>query len=307
MATRTFGWVQDPGKIENLRKTVEIFDRGSSTYQELIENRIPTLVQEQDGRNRFLSELSRIPLKLKYIDLVGTAFNPRSESRCNGILQAAIKGQRRAFIGDWPADNFLRWAHSLGFIQFDKNTDCFSITEVGLQYVKTKPGTFDEAGILAQAFLSYPPVMRVLNLLADGSHLTKFEIGGQLGFVGEDGFTSLPQNILVRSLCQTEDSKARSKMLTDWDGTSDKYARMIAGWLKQLGWVTQSEKWAVADLGTSNTSTLFVKPIQLRLQGCKREEGDWELISEVGFQRTFTGRCWLPKEKIGIIFEHDVP
>ena len=165
---------------------------------------------------------------MKYTNLVGTAFNPRSESRCNGILQAAIKGQRREFIGDWPADNFLRWAHALGFIQFDKNADCFSITEVGLQYVTTKPGTSDETEILSQAFLSYPPVMRVLNLLADGSHLTKFEIGKQLGFVGEDGFTSLPQNILVRSLCQTENSSDRSKMLTDWDGTSDKYARMIA-------------------------------------------------------------------------------
>ena len=119
MATRTFGWVQDPGKIENLRKTVEIFDRSSSTYQELIENRIPALVQEQDERDRFLSELSRIPLKLKYTDLVGTSFKPRSKSHRNGILQAAIKGQRREFIGDWPADNFLRWAHALGFIQFD--------------------------------------------------------------------------------------------------------------------------------------------------------------------------------------------
>ena len=39
MATRTFGWVQDSGKIENLRKTVEMFDRSSSTYQELIANR----------------------------------------------------------------------------------------------------------------------------------------------------------------------------------------------------------------------------------------------------------------------------
>ena len=249
MAMRTFGWVQDPGKIENLRKTVEIFDRSSSTYQELIENRIPALVQEQDERDRFLSELSRIPLKLKYTDLVGTSFKPRSKSHCNGILQAAIKGQRRAFIVDWSADNFLRWAHALGFIQFDKSTDRFSITEFGLQYVTTKPGTSDETEILSQAFLSYPPVMRVLNLLADGSHLTKFEIGKELGFVGEDGFTSLPQNILVRSLCQTEDSKARSKMLTDWDGTSDKYARMIAGWLKQMGWVTQSEKWAVANFG----------------------------------------------------------
>ena len=249
MAIRTFGWVQDPGKIENLRKTVEVFYHESPTYKELIETQIPTLVEEQDGRDRFLLELSRTPVKLKYKDLVGTAFKPRSQSRCNGILQAAIRGQKRPFIVDWPADNFLRWAHALGFIQYDVNADCFSITEFGLKYTKTQPETPSETEILSQAFLSYPPVMRVLNLLADGSHLTKFEIGRQLGFVGEDGFTSLPQNILVRSLAQTEDRKQRNKMLTDWDGTSDKYARMIANWLKHMGWVTQVEKQVLVTFG----------------------------------------------------------
>ena len=84
--------------------------------------------------------------------------------------------------------------------------------------------------------------MRVLNLLADGEHLTKFEIGRQLGFVGEDGFTNLPQNILVRSLAQIEDPKERNRMLTDWEGTSDKYARMIASWLQYMEWVEQVKK-----------------------------------------------------------------
>ncbi len=301
MATRTFGWVQDSGKIENLRKTVEMFDRSSSTYQELIANRIPALVQEQDGRDRFLSELRRIPLKLKYTNLVGTAFNPRSESRCNGILQAAIKGQRREFIGDWPADNFLRWAHALGFIQFDKNADCFSITEVGLQYVTTKPGTSDETEILSQAFLSYPPVMRVLNLLADGSHLTKFEIGKQLGFVGEDGFTSLPQNILVRSLCQTENSSDRSKMLTNWDGTSDKYARMIANWLKHMGWVTQAKKRVAATFGDERCEYLIPQAYVITAEGLQaRRRGlgtnirsrisksvFWEMLATKGKDRDY--------------------
>lgn len=267
MATRTFGWVQDPGKIGNLRKTVEVFDRESPTYQDLIDVRIPTLVEGQDGRDRFLAKLSRVPLRLKYADLVGTAFYPRSQSRCNGILQAAIKGQKRAFIGNWPADNFLRWGHALGFIRFDKNTDCFSITAAGLQYTKTTPGTSDEKEILAQAFLSYPLVMRVLNLLEDGSHLTKFEIGRKLGFIGEDGFTSLPQNILVRSLCQTENREERNKMLTDWDGTSDKYARMIASWLKYMGWVEQAKKWVVATFGEENFKYLIPQAYVITQEG----------------------------------------
>ena len=106
MASRTFGWIQDTGKIENLRKTVEVFDNESLVYQILIEEQIPTHVEEPDERDRFLYELSILPLKLKYVDLVGTAFKPRSQSRCNGILQAAIKGQRRPFIVDWAAESF---------------------------------------------------------------------------------------------------------------------------------------------------------------------------------------------------------
>ncbi len=242
MTTRTFGWIQDPGKIENLRRTVEVFYDQSPTYRELIDKLIPTLVEKRDGRDHFISELKRIPLKLKYKDLKGTTFKPRKDSRCNGIIQAAIKGQKREFILDWPADNFLRWAHALGFIQYDKNIDSFSITKFGLQYTQTQTGTTDEKEVLSQAFLSYPLVMRILNLLADGEHLTKFEIGRQLGFVGEDGFTNLPQNILVRSLAQIEDAKERNRMLTDWEGTSDKYARMIASWLQYMEWVEQVKK-----------------------------------------------------------------
>ena len=143
MKSRAFGWVQDPGKIENLRRTVEVFDDQSSTYHELINELIPTLIEERDGRNCFISELKRTPLKLKYTDLKGTAFTPRKDSRCNGIIQALIKGQKREFIGDWPADNFIRWAHVLGFIHYDSNIDSFSITKFGLQYTRTQTGTSD--------------------------------------------------------------------------------------------------------------------------------------------------------------------
>ena len=164
-----------------------------------------------------------------------------------------------------------------------------------------QPHTPDEKEILAQAFLSYPPVMRVLNLLADGSHLTKFEIGRQLGFVGEDGFTSLPQNILVRSLCQTEDSRVRSRMLTDWDGTSDKYARMIAGWLKQMGWLTQAKKRVPAIFGEERHEYLIPQAYLITAEGLQaRRRGlgtnirsripksvFWEMLATKGKDRDY--------------------
>ena len=317
MSTRTFGWIQDPGKIENLRKTVEVFDHQSPTYKILIGKQIPALVEKSDGRDRFLSEMSKIPVKLKYTDLVGTAFKPRSQSRCNGILQAAIKGQRREFIGNWPADNFLRWAHALGFTQYDSSEDSFSITELGLQYARAKPGNTDGSGlftqpnqqdtglsekeILSQAFLSYPPVMRVLNLLFNGSHLTKFEIGSQLGFVEEDGFTNLPQDILVIELAQTESAKDRRKMLANWDGTSDKYARMIAGWLEDMGWVKKEEKLVKVTLGNEVYEYAIPQSYRITADGLKARRGGlginiqkripknvfWEMLATKGKSRNY--------------------
>ena len=70
MKTRTFGWVQDSHLIAKLRTTVEVFNYGSPTHHALIEKQIPRLVTEQDRRDRFLVELSRKPLKLKFTDLV---------------------------------------------------------------------------------------------------------------------------------------------------------------------------------------------------------------------------------------------
>ena len=55
--------------------------------------------------------------------------SPRSAARCNGIVQAAVRGQMRPFIGDWPADNFVRWAHALGFLRYGYQGDAFELTE----------------------------------------------------------------------------------------------------------------------------------------------------------------------------------
>ena len=242
ITVRSFGWVQDPGKFENLKRVVGTFYYGSAVHQNLISSIIPNLVEERDGRNRFIDLLSVHPLKLQYKDLVGTSFYPRASARCNGIIQAVLPGQKRPFQGDWPADNFLRWAHALGLISYDYISDSFEITELGKRYVESIDNSDTEKEILAQALLSYPPVMRILNLLSDGSHLTKFELGKQFGFIGEDGFTTLPQNILLDSLSQITDTKEKNKMKTDWDGSADKYARMICAWLISLGWLIKEPK-----------------------------------------------------------------
>lgn len=245
---RALGWVQDPSNLASLCDVVAIFDKNSKKHKDLVNDIIPALVQKEDGQDRLIDALSAEPLKIKYSDLVGTAFTPRSASRCNGIIQATIKGQGRPFIGDWPADNFLRWAHCFGFIKYNYSDDTFEITENGLSLTHAKITTQilsdKEKELLIRAILAYPPAVRILTLLYEDSanHLTKFELGRQLGFSGEEGFTSMPQNILIRTLFNVDSNKEKSKIKADWEGSSDKYARMIATWLEKLGLVERVDK-----------------------------------------------------------------
>lgn len=92
------------------------------------------------GRNRLPDALKANPLKIKYIDLVGKSSKPRPIARCNGIIQATVNGQRRPFIGNWPADNFIRWAQCLGFIKYNYYDDTFEITETGLEFSNSQEG-----------------------------------------------------------------------------------------------------------------------------------------------------------------------
>ena len=249
MTERTFGWVQDPGDLRKLRRVVEVFCPDSEFHAKLTNAVIPNLIAAVDGRDEMLAAMRRRPLRLSYKNLVGSAFTPRASARCNGIIQAAIPGQRRPFVSDWPADNFVRWAHALGFVSWDEADDHFQATEAGVALSKTDAGSEDEYRVFADAMLSYPPAVRVVNLLAEsesdgkGAGMTKFEIGRRLGFQGEKGFTTISQNYLVREFCIAPPDEGK-KIKANWEGSADKYARMICAWLAQLKhpWVRKAAR-----------------------------------------------------------------
>lgn len=239
MVDRTFGWVQDPGNLTKLRRAVEVFCPDSQTHAELCDDLIPRLVEARDGRDDFLQAMGRNPLRLSYRELVGTGFIPRQNSRCNGIMQAALPGQKREFSLDWPTDNFVRWAHALGFIQWDADDDHFAATDTGIALSKTTLGSDAEYRLFADGLLSYPPAARVIGLLADAGAideggLTKFDIGERLGFQGEQGFTTISRDFFVKEYILAESAAIRKKMNWNWEGTADKYARMICSWLMKL-------------------------------------------------------------------------
>lgn len=298
---RTFGWIQNPSDFNKLKKTVQIFDHTSPVHVDLKENRIPRLVEERDGRDRFIDILNQVPLKIKYSDLVGTSFTPRGSGRCNGIAQAIIEGQGKEFTDNWSADGFVRWAHALGFIEYDYLEDAFSITRTGFDLSRTDNGSDGEKQVLIDAMLSYPPAVRVLDLLSSGEHLTKFDIGKKLGFSGESGFTSLPLNIMLQTLADSDLASEKAEIRQDWEGSSDKYARMIAGWLSKLGLVKKERKYFDVILGGLTHREYISHAFKITAEGLRhlrRAKGTssagriekrvyWEMFATKNLDRTY--------------------
>lgn len=192
MPSRTFGWIQDAGRLDQLRKAVEVLDIGMGEKIEVSKSRKP----------------------------IGKALN----------------------IGRWADENYTRFAQALGFIDYDRAGDDFSITKLGLDLLKTKPGSTQEQEIFEKGLLSYPPVTRILGLLINERHLTKFEIGKRLGFQGEKGFPTYAIELFVKEYAKAKTEKERNQIISNKESTADKYARMICHYLIQVAWVESVPK-----------------------------------------------------------------
>ena len=261
MANRTFGWIQNPSSTDTLRNILGLFVPESEFHNFMINERLPFLASahlfKTPGLYMQFQKILRAKKPIAYDVLKGQGAcgESRSKAKCSGLAQAAITGQqykeyivdgkkirtKKPYTDDWSADGFLRWAVSLGFLDYNYTDDTCSITESGVALVMARTPE-EKNSILGQAYLSYPPVCRVLGLLAEKGHMTKFEIGSQLGFTDEAGFTSFPQNIWVQAYEEATDDDEKKKLRSNTEGSSDKYARMICGWLEAIGWVAKKTK-----------------------------------------------------------------
>lgn len=260
---RTFGWVQNPGEISKLRKVVSCLCPGTKENAELLQKRLPLirhndLISDGDYK-KFIRLLSGRTFPYQDLKGKGPGKLGRRKALCTGLVQAMLDAQKyvtvtdmagknvninKPYVDDWTADGYLRWAVSVGFIDYDDEKDSCTVSAIGRKLASTAIGSDDEKRILGEAILTYPPALRVLSIIAANAPdaVTKFEIGAQLGFKGEMGFTSIPQEQYVAYFCEAPDSEEKKKVRSNMEGDSDKYARMIAGWLSQLGWVTKNSK-----------------------------------------------------------------
>ncbi len=186
MSKRTFGWIQDAGKLTNLKKVIKEF-----------------------------ALLDKI-----------------------GIIDSHKKISEILDIGRWANENYTRLAEALGFIEYDREYDTFSVSDLGIELISAKNSN-EENNIIKKALLTYPPACRILQLLLDEGHLSKFEIGEKLGFQNERGFLHYS---LENYIIEYDKAENKNKIVSNKESTVDKYARMIAGYLVEVGWANQIEK-----------------------------------------------------------------
>ncbi len=274
--SRTFGWIQDGGSFANLKRVINAIIPDSHLNRELRETMIPRFVPERFGQAELIEAITDnrcncVPYDLfkgygsskqlnieENISMFGYRIEQaqriverggRGNAACTGIAQIAIpaqkrlpNGQAKPYQGDWQAESFIRWGVSLGFIDYDPRNDTCKVSNLGIRFAESDNNSDEEKEIIGEALISYPPACRVLELLSQQNHLTKFEIGRQLGFIGEAGFTSVSQALYVGGISTAATSTEKEKIRRNFEGSSDKYARMIASWLCQIGWVARVGK-----------------------------------------------------------------
>ena len=286
MANRTFGWIQNPSSTDTLRDILGLFVPGSEFHTYMVNERLPLLASaglfKTPGLYMEFQKILRAnkPIAFDVLKGQGAGGESRAKAKCSGLAQAAVTGQqykeyivdgrkiriKKPYTDDWSADGFLRWAVSLGFLDYNYADDTCSITESGISLVLAKT-TKEKNAILGQAYLSYPPVCRVLGLLATKGHMTKFEIGSQLGFTDEAGFTSFPQNIWVQAYEESTDDDEKKTLRSDAEGSSDKYARMICGWLEAIGWVNKRPKTVKETFGSKTYTCVIASAFEITGSG----------------------------------------
>ena len=267
MRKRTFGWIQNPGDIHKLKKVTSIFLAGSQENLWLTQVRIPLLKNldliSEENYLLFLKVLKKPDEGIDYNLLKGKGSGKakRSAALCSGIIQACIDAQqnrtydmpdgktltiKKPYTDDWTADGYLRWAISCGLIDYDSRTDTCKLSELGRKLASLDDNSSEEKEILEEALLSYPPLIRILSLLKTESMQTKFDLGAKLGFKDELGFTSIPLPIYLCDYCEAKSPKEKQEIRNNEEGDSDKYARGIASWCRQMGWISvnKCEKYA---------------------------------------------------------------
>lgn len=158
MANRTFGWIQNPSSTDTLKDILGLFVPKSAFHTFMVNERLPLLASvnlfDTPGLYMEFQKALRLKKPIAYSLLKGRGSHggSRLTAKCSGLVQAAITGQqyreytvdgktiriKKPYTDDWTADGFLRWAVSLGFLDYNYANDTCSITNLGSSLVLSK-------------------------------------------------------------------------------------------------------------------------------------------------------------------------
>jgi hypothetical protein len=278
--SRTFGWVQDAADFKKLRDVVQLFSNIGNSKQVA---RLDTIINlDPQTWTTLRTRLNQPGFQATHKELIG------SDKKLNGLIPALLPGQKKdSHMRAWPSSAFLFWAHALGLLKYNRGQDSYCLTDLGSSLLATTPDSKEETSVFVTGVSSYPPAVRVLTVLNSADRaFTKYEVGEQLGFLGEAGFTSFAQAIIVAAVNAGDAKKS------DAEGTADKYARMICGWLVKLGLATAGKSTRTGMSQTEYTIAYPGKALLTKVQGKSKHPAVpqriyWEMLATKGSDRDY--------------------
>lgn len=186
---KNYGWVQNTSNLSTVRDTVELVPEESINHNELM-RRIYA----------YRTELGNIKKKWTW------------DARCR-----------------------IKAICATGMVEIDRDCQGYHLTELGKQLCSAPKSTImrrgnrelsnEEKELFRKGLLTNPPVIRVLTILNDSRKaakgpMSKYDVGSQLGFVGDIGFTHFEAEFVARN----------GKSFNDAEGDADKWARTIISW-----------------------------------------------------------------------------
>lgn len=197
---KNYGWVQNTSNLSTVRDTVELASEESINHNEMM-------------RRIYAYRTNLGNIKKKW---------------------------------SWDARCRIKAICATGMVEIDRDCQGYRLTELGKQLCSASKSdryyrgnrilSNEEIEIFRKGLLTNPPVIRVLSILNESRKsgrgpLSKYDVGSQLGFVGDVGFTHFEAEFVARS----------GKKFNDAEGDADKWARTIISWLQQVGWVTKCD------------------------------------------------------------------